>query len=216
MIDLQRLAQDCEQFVAARTAADPAHDISHVKRVVTTALQLTDIEQAKKEITLPAAWLHDCVQVAKDSPDRERASRLSADEAVHFLRDWGYPEAQLEAVHHAVAAHSYSANIPVRSKEAGVVQDADRLDALGAMGIARCLLTGGAMGSALYDPEDPFAQHRPLDDRAFMVDHFYRKLFKLPDTMQTEAGRAEAQRRANHMRLWLQELGREAGHRLPA
>ena len=72
------------------------------------------------------------------------------------------------------------------------------------------------MGSALYDPEDPFAQHRPLDDRAFMVDHFYRKLFKLPDTMQTEAGRAEAQRRANHMRLWLQELGREAGHRLPA
>ena len=72
-----------------------------------------------------------------------------------------------------------------------VVQGADRLDALGAIGIARCLLTGGALGSDLYHPDDPFCTGREPDDRAFMADHFYTKLFKRPDTMQTSAGRAK-------------------------
>ncbi len=67
---LDGLAAACEAFVATRTAADPAHDLSHIKRVVNNALYLTDIEGCDRRITLPAAWLHDCVQVAKDSPDR--------------------------------------------------------------------------------------------------------------------------------------------------
>jgi uncharacterized protein len=207
--DLERLAVACENFVADRTAADPAHDLSHIKRVVNNALYLSDIEQCDKEVVLPAAWLHDCVQVPKDSPQRSAASRLAADEAVRFLRTQDYPEAQLEAVHHAVAAHSFSAGIPVESTEAGVVQDADRLDALGAIGIARCLLTGGALGSDIYHPDDPFCEHREPDDKAYMVDHFYTKLFQLPDTMQTAAGREEANRRVAMMRTFLKELGQE-------
>ncbi len=209
MIDLIALAAACETFVAGRTAADPAHDLSHIKRVVNNALYLSDIESCNKEIVLPAAWLHDCVQVPKDSPQRAQASQLAADEAVRFLRTQEYPEALLEAVHHAVAAHSFSAGIPVESTEAGVVQDADRLDALGAIGIARCLLTGGALGSDIYHPDDLFAERRELDDKAFMVDHFHTKLFKLPDTMQTTAGREEANRRVAMMRTFLEELARE-------
>lgn len=207
--DLERLALACEAFVAGRTAADPAHDISHIKRVVNNARYLTDLEGCDLRVTLPAAWLHDCVQVPKDSPDRHRASRLAADEAVRFLEGEGYPAGLLPAVHHAVAAHSYSAGIPVETTEAGVVQDADRLDALGAIGVARCLLTGGALGSDIYHPDDPFCADRPPDDRAFMVDHFYAKLFKLPATMTTNAGRAEAERRVAVMRTWLDALGRE-------
>ncbi len=206
---LDGLAAACKAFVAARTAADPAHDLSHIKRVVNNALYLTDIEDCDRRITLPAAWLHDCVQVPKDSPDRARASRLAADEAVRFLGTLEYPEDLLPAVHHAVAAHSFSAGIPVETIEAGVVQDADRLDALGAIGIARCLLTGGALGSDIYHPEDPFAEARDLDDKAYMVDHFYAKLFKLPATMVTDAGRAEAERRVRMMETFLAELGRE-------
>lgn len=208
-MDLDRLAHACEAFIAGRTAADPAHDLSHIKRVVNNALYLTDIEQCDVQVTLPAAWLHDCVQVPKDSPDRARVSRLAADEAVRFLSSQGYPEALFSAVHHAVAAHSYSAAIPIESVEAGVVQDADRLDALGAIGITRCLLTGGALGSDIYHPEDPFCEHRAPDDKAYMVDHFYAKLFKLPDTMVTEAGRQEARRRVGMMESFLHELGRE-------
>jgi len=160
---------------------------------------------------VPAAWLHDCVQVSKDSPDRSRASRLAADEAVSFLGQLDYPSELLPEVHHAVEAHSFSAGIKVRTREAGVVQDADRLDALGAIGIARCLLTGGALGSGVYHPDDPFCEQRDPDDRAWMVDHFYAKLFKLPQTMQTNAGRAEANRRVEMMRGYLSELGREVG-----
>ena len=209
MTDLDALARACETFVAGRTAADPAHDLSHIKRVVNNALHLSDIEGSDRVVVLPAAWLHDCVQVPKDSPQRAEASRLAADEAVRFLRTLAYPEDRLDAVHHAVAAHSFSAGIPVESTEAGVVQDADRLDALGAIGIARCLLTGGALGSDIYDPYDPFGEHRALDDKAFMVDHFFTKLFKLPATMQTPAGRVEAERRVAHMRTFLEELRRE-------
>jgi uncharacterized protein len=206
---LDTLAMACENFVATRTAADPAHDLSHIRRVVNNARYLTDIEGCNKYVTIPAAWLHDCVQVPKDSPDRHRASRLAADEAVRFLDSQDYPADLLPAVHHAVAAHSFSAAIPVETAEAGVVQDADRLDALGAIGIARCLLTGGAMGSDIYDPEDPFAEHRELDDRAYMIDHFYAKLFKLPATMVTDAGRQEAERRVRMMESFLSENGRE-------
>ncbi len=208
-LDLEALARACEHFVAGRTAADPAHDISHIKRVVNNALYLTDIEGCDKRITLPSAWLHDCVQVPKNSPDRDRASRLAAAEAVRFLESEGYPQSLLPAVQHAIEAHSFSAAIPVKSIEAGVVQDADRLDALGAIGIARCLLTGGAMGSDIYDPADPFAGHRELDDKAFMIDHFHTKLFRLPATMQTAAGRSEAERRVAMMKQFLDELGKE-------
>ena len=93
--------------------------------------------------------------------------------------------------------------------EAGVVQDADRLDALGAIGITRCLLTGGSMGSGIYHPDDPFCSERTPDDKAWMVDHFYAKLFRLPATMQTAAGKAEAERRVAMMEAFLEALGRE-------
>lgn len=208
-MDLEWLEPRCEAFVSGRLACDPAHDVSHIKRVVNNARYLSEIEQVNLMITVPAAWLHDCIQVPKDSLDRARASGLAADEASRFLAEQGYPAELLPNVHHAVEAHSFSANIEIRSKEAGVVQDADRLDALGAIGIARCLLTGGALGSDIYHPDDPFAEHREVNDRAYMVDHFYAKLFKLPATMQTEAGRTEAQRRVAMMQDFLAELGRE-------
>lgn len=208
-MDLEAVSEACEAFIAGRTAADPAHDLSHIKRVVNNTRQLTDIEECDLRITLPAAWLHDCVQVPKDHPDRHRVSRLAADEAVRFLETLDYPADLLPALHHAVAAHSYSAAIPVETVEAGVVQDADRLDALGAIGITRCLLTGGALGSGIYHPDDPFCEDRDPDDKAWMVDHFYAKLFKLPATMVTDAGRREAERRVQMMEAFLAELGRE-------
>ena len=93
-----------------------------------------------------------------------------------------------------------------RTLEARIVQDADRLEALGAIGIARCLLTGASMGTRLYDPADPFCDQRPANDRQFTLDHFHTKLFKLPETMQTRAGRDEAQRRAGYMRGYLEQF----------
>ena len=134
---------------------------------------------------------------------------MAADAAIEFLAGIAYPDDLLPQVFHAIEAHSYTANIPTRTAEAEVVQDADRLDSLGAIGIARCLLVGGRLNRPLCDNEDPFCDHREPDDGQFTIDHFYAKLFKLPETMKTRAGREEAQRRANLMQRYLDDLRRE-------
>jgi len=202
----------CLDYLSDVMASDPAHDISHIKRVVQNTIRLTGAENGNTEVTLPAAWLHDCISVAKDSPLRNQASRLAAKEAVRFLESVNYPADLLDQIYHAIEAHSFSANIETKTLEARIVQDADRLEAIGAIGIARCFLTGGSMGTALYENSDPFAKNRDLDDRQFTLDHFYCKLLGLADTMKTDAGRVEAIKRTDYMLAFLKQLGEEIGH----
>ncbi|MEZ4647579.1 MAG: HD domain-containing protein [Candidatus Eisenbacteria bacterium] len=190
---------------------DSSHGVEHVRRVVRAAKQLAEIEGARFDVVVPAAWLHDCVLVEKSSPDRPRASSLAADRARGFLIESGYSEECVPGIHHAIRAHSFSAGIPPETKEAQVVQDADRLDALGAIGLARCLMVGERMGRPLYDAEDPFCENRTPDDSRSAIDHFYTKLLTLPGTMQTEAGRREAERRASFLRMYLTQLESELG-----
>lgn len=199
------------QFVAEQPDADPGHGPMHLERVVSTALRLAAEEGARLEVVLPAAWLHDCVHVAKDSPDRARASRLAAEHALQFLASAGYARDCLPAIGHAIEAHSYSAGIAPRTLEAQVVQDADRLDALGAIGLARCIAVGAALGRPVYEPLDPFCRARAPDDRGASVDHFYTKLLKLAGTMQTAAGRREAERRTAFLSAFLAQLESEIG-----
>lgn len=206
---LSELEQSCADFIATVIPADAGHDLGHVRRVVANVAWLTAEESADAWVTLPAAWLHDCVAIAKDSPLRSKGSQLAAEAAAKFLQTLDYPEEKLEAVCHAIEAHSFSAAIPATSLEAQVVQDGDRLDSLGAIGIARCLLVGGKLNRPLCAADDPFCDEREPDDGRFTIDHFYNKLFKLPEMMQTSAGRAEAQRRASIMREYLAELRSE-------
>jgi uncharacterized protein len=210
-VNLEIWEQRCVAFVRERASGDAAHDHEHLRRVVANARALAAAENAELAVVLPAAWLHDCVTVPKDSPQRALASRLAAEAAGCFLRDAGYPQALVPAVMHAVAAHSFTAGIAPETPEARVVQDADRLDALGAVGIARCLMLGATMGRPLYHPGEPFPVSRPPDDAASSIDHFYTKLLRLAGTMTTAAGRAEAERRTALMRTFLHELGREIG-----
>lgn len=195
----------------ALAGGDVAHDLAHLRRVAATARRLASEEGARHEVVMPAVWLHDCVHVPKDSPDRARASRLAAAEAARVLSGWGYPPELLPEIRHAIEAHSYSAAIAPTTLEAKVVQDADRLDALGAVGIARCLMLGGSMGKALAAPSDPFCDERAPDDSLYVIDHFYAKLLGLAETMQTEGGRREALSRTAVMRAYLDQLRAELG-----
>jgi uncharacterized protein len=195
------------QFIGA--TGDAAHDAAHVRRVVANARLLAGTEGADLDVVLPAAWLHDCVSVPKDSPDRSKASQLAAGAAADFLTAEGYPAGKIPAIRHAIEAHSFTAGIPPRTLEARVVQDADRLDALGAIGIARTFVVGGALGRALYNEVEPVPRTRVPDDGHNSVDHFFTKLFTLAGTMQTAAGRREAERRTAMMRDFLAELERE-------
>ncbi len=196
-------------FAQQEMTQDAAHDISHIKRVVKTAKALCIQEQAKLEVVLPAAYLHDCFTFPKNHPDRAQSSKMAADKAIAFLKSIDYPTSYLDEIHHAIVTHSYSANITPETLEAQIVQDADRLDSLGAIGIARCLYVGQSFNAELYNHEDPFANQRDLDDKHYSVDHFYVKLFKLAETMNTESAKLEANKRTDYMRGFLEQLGTE-------
>lgn len=207
-----KIREACEEEARRLGGNDPAHDHAHFRRVVTTAKRLAEIEGADLEVVVPAAWLHDLVNVPKDDPRRSIASKLSGEAAVEFLKGVGYPERHFEAIRHAIEAHSFSAKIEARTKEAAVVQDADRLDGLGAIGIARVFSVGGLLKRRIYEPTDPFGtEGRALDDLVNTVDHFFVKLFKTAGTLRTAAGREEGKRRVETMRGFLSELGRELG-----
>ena len=176
---------------AAGDAPDGAHDLNHVERVWRNAQALlAHYPQADTLVVLAACYLHDLVNVPKNDPRRASASRLSAELASERLATLGFPAEKIPAVAHAIEAHSFSAGVPATTLEARIVQDADRLDGLGAVGLARMFYIAGRMGSALAHGSDPLAQDRPLDDKAYSLDHIEAKLARLPGMMQTEAGRA--------------------------
>lgn len=190
-------------------ADDPAHDLLHLKRVVAMAKRLCAEEGGNLEVVIPAAWLHDFVIVPKNDPRRSQASKLSAEAALLFLSEIGYPERHHPAIAHAIEAHSFSADVAPETLEARIVQDADRLDGLGAIGIARCFATAGLLKRAFYSEDDPFCEARPPSDREFTIDHFFAKLFKVAETLQTAGGRLEGARRAQVMREFLANLKSE-------
>jgi len=209
MTELYKKADEYMQDLCKKNP-DPSHDILHVRRVVSASQKIAKEEKADLEVVTLAAYLHDCEYVSKSSPLRSKASSLSADKAVSLLKSWGLEEATvLEKIHTAVKAHSYSANIKATSLEAKIVQDADRLDAIGAIGTCRALVFGGLSKRPIYNEEDPFCDARKPDDYKNTLDHFYVKLLKLYDKLNTESAKAEGLKRLNAMKVFLDELKRE-------
>jgi uncharacterized protein len=174
---------------------DGAHDLAHIRRVWANARRISGEEGGDQDVLAAAVLLHDCVHVEKSSPLRGQASRLAAERAASILAGHGWDAAVVARVAHSIAAHSFSAGIGTESLEARVLQDADRLDAIGYIGIARCFYTAGRMGSALYHDGDPAGVGRALDDRAFALDHFRAKLLTLAQGFQTAAGARMARER---------------------
>lgn len=190
---------------------DPGHRIDHVTRVTKTAVEIANKEGANLAVVLPAAILHDTRPVSKFGKERELASTLSADDSITLLQKWGYPEEFYPAIRHAIQAHSFSAKITPESLEAKVVQDADRLDAIGAIGVARTMAVGFKYGNPLYNSSEPFPGERDADDQTNILDHFYVKLFTLPDSLHTATAKEEGIRRIHTMETYLKALADEIG-----
>jgi uncharacterized protein len=193
----------------APSTDDGAHDLSHLQRVWANVRRLQREEGGDLQLLLAAVLLHDCVAVEKDSPLRSSASRLSAARAHEVLADLGWPSERIAAVRHAIEAHSFSAAITPTSLEARILQDADRLDAIGLIGVARCFHVSGRLGSALYDAEDIDARQRPLDDQRFALDHFHTKLLGLAAGFQTATGARLAGQRHARMVAFLDAFREE-------
>lgn len=196
--------------VLAENGNDPAHDLAHADRVWANARAIALGEGGEPSAVLMAgAYLHDLVTLPRDHPDHARASMLSATAAGPIMAALGLPPREIAAARHAIEAHSYSAGIEPLSQDAMILRDADRIEALGAVGIARCFAVSGGLGRALFHPDDPFARDRAADDRTYALDHFAVKLLKLPPAMLTATGRRIAQERADTMRRWLADLAAE-------
>lgn len=199
---------------AALATPDPTHDVAHLLRVARWTLRLGG-EAVDFREAVAAALLHDAVHVPKSSPDRARASELAAAHAAERLAALGFPPEAVTRIADAVRDHSFSRGAVPATALGGALQDADRLEALGAIGLLRTISTGVRMGADWFHPADPFARTRPLEDARYSVDHFFAKLLGLPGTMRTAAGRAEAARRVELLRVFLDALADELGEERP-
>lgn len=193
---------------------DPGHDLSHALRVAAWTVRLAG-EGASPRCAVAAALLHDVVNVPKSSSRRSEASARAAEEARELLPRFGFRERETDEIAEAIRDHSYSRGAVPTSTLGRALQDADRLEAVGAVGLFRTISTGTRMGARYFHPEDPWAERRPRDDLAYTVDHFFEKLLSLPERMNTDEGRAEACRRVELMRSFLRQLAEELGHAPP-
>jgi uncharacterized protein len=198
------------EYAKAHVGDDPGHDITHSLRVAVWALRLADGALAPR-LVIAAALLHDVVNVPKNSPERASASELSARAAADLLPQQGFSAAEIVDVVAAIRTHSFSRGERPTNELGRVLCDADRLEALGVIGLFRTISTGVRMGADYFDADDPWATDRPLDDRAYSVDHFFTKLLGLPETLCTERGQREARRRVAFLHATLAELATELG-----
>lgn len=200
-----------ERVFEAQAQQDGSHDLDHARRVwrMTRRIADADAPRADRLVLLAGAYLHDLVSPPVDSPDRPRASRLAAEAARPLLAGLGMDAARIDAVAHAIEAHSFSAGIPPRTDEARILQDADRLEALGAIGLARTFWIAGRLGSALFDPDDLEARNRPLDDKRFALDHLPRKLYRIAATLHMPTAQRIGAARVAFLRGYVAQLAAE-------
>ena len=187
---------------------DAAHDLEHFKRVYKTAKQIAESERDSFDplILVAAAFLHDIINLPKNHLDSKNSSRLSAVKAKEILEEMKFPQEKISPVCHAIEAHSFSAQIAPVTIEAKIIQDADRMESLGTLGIMRTFYVCGRLGLTTYDPHDILAENRELNDKKFGLDHFYCKLFKLPSLLQTIGGRKIAEKRIHFLQHYVDEL----------
>ena len=210
--DANRL-KELEKRVKKRLLTEGSgHDWTHIQRVTSTATHLCEKEEADLFIVTASALLHDLIDDKVVESEEEGRKELSA-----WMTELGIDDTRQQKVFSVITTISYKGGTgkKVTSLEAEIVQDADRLDAIGAVGIARCFLYAGSKGHVLYDDSIPVRDKMSLSDYRNAptpaLNHFYEKLLKLKELMNTSAGREEAEKRHLFMEQFLNEFYREIG-----
>ena len=188
---------------------DVAHDFEHIMRVLKNATTLAKKEKANVRIITAAVLLHDIISYPKSDPRSINSSVESAQEARRVLKKYNFNQDQIDTISDAIRDHSFSRGITPKTLEGKILQDADRLDALGAIGIARTFSVSGAEKRPFYNTDDPFCSKHIPDDKRWTLDHFYKKLLLIEKTMNTNTGKIEAKKRIKVMKKFLDELKEE-------
>ncbi|HXV38957.1 MAG TPA: HD domain-containing protein [Nitrosopumilaceae archaeon] len=188
---------------------DPAHDFEHILRVYKNAEKIGKKEKTNMRLVRASVLLHDIVSYQKSDKRSKNASTQSAQQAAKILKKYGYRRHEIGIITQAIREHSFSKGMVPSTLEGKILQDADRLDALGAIGIARTFAVGGAEKRSFYNKNDPFCHKRSPNDQKWTLDHFYKKLLLLEKKMNTKTAKKEARHRTNMMKKFLNNLKKE-------
>ena len=205
---MEQLVQNATKFIKEIFQNDfSGHDLFHSMRVYRTAINIAEAEHADLEVVALAALLHDV--------DDRKLSPMTAEKkenAARFMCSQNVSESEIRQVCQIIDEVSFKGTDSVRpsTPEGKCVQDADRLDALGAIGIARTFAYGGSHHRAIHDPELPprtaMNQAQYYSSKSTSLNHFYEKLFLLEGMMNTETGKAIARKRTQYMQEFVDEF----------
>jgi uncharacterized protein len=185
------------------------HDVTHTIRVHNLCLQIGEKEKADLLVVGAAALLHDIGRGREGlNPEIDHAE-ASAEMAEKLLRQCRFPEDRIPQVLYAIRVHRYSRNKEPETLEARILQDADRIDISGAIGVAMTFAYGGAKNMVLYDENDPLAKNRRLDDTKYVLDHFQTKLLKLGEAVHTETAKHLIRQRQKYLASFISQFTME-------
>ena len=204
-----RVLDSIKEEVKKRIKNDPAHDFDHIVRVYKNAQKICKKEKANEKLVMSAALLHDLVSYPKSDKRSKMSSIESAKKSQIILKKYDFSNEDILIISDAIRDHSFSQNKIPTTIEGKILQDADRLDALGAIGIARVFATSGFLKRQFYNMDDPFCKKRIPDDKIWAIDHFFKKLLKLESMMNTKSGKAEAKKRTKILKEFLKQLKHE-------
>ena len=202
------LRQELIDFAKSKIGLDDtSHDFSHAERVLKNVELIAKNEKADLEILIPAALFHDIIIYPKNDKRSKQASDESADFARDILTSFeDYPKEKIPNVEYAIKTCSYSKNIKHETIEAKILQDADSLEATGAISIMRTFASTGQMKRAFYCENDPFCENREPNSKKYGLDLFYNRLLIVKDRMYTETAKRIAKRRTKFLLTFLYEL----------
>ena len=209
MENLMKIIDSIQSEIKEIMDNDSAHDFEHVLRVYKNAQKICKKEKANEKLILSAALLHDIVSYRKSDKRSKLSSIESAKKSKQILKKYDFTSDEITIICDAIKDHSFSQNKIPSTIEGKILQDADRLDALGAIGIARVFATGGSLKRPFYNIDDPFCKTRIPDDKIWTVDHFFQKLLKLESMMNTKSGKIEAKKRTKVLKEFLNQLKQE-------
>ncbi|MDH3678080.1 MAG: HD domain-containing protein [Nitrosopumilus sp.] len=198
-----------QKQVQKKMKNDPAHDFNHIMRVFKNAQKLCKKEKADEKLVLSAVLLHDIISYPKSDKRSKLSSQKSAKEAEKILKKLNFTPKEIQIVSNAIRDHSFSRGKIPETLEGKILQDADRLDAIGAIGIARVFAVSGFEKRPFYNTDDPFCKSHIPDDAVWALDHFYKKLLKIQSLMNTKTGKIEAKKRTKVLKGFLSELKNE-------
>ncbi len=198
------------KIVKEKQSMDPSHDIFHVLRVLRSAEKIAEKEGADMDVVIVAALFHDVISYEKNDPRNLYATKESAQFARSILLKIGtFEEEKVGKICRCIELCSFSNGIVADFLEAKVLQDADRLEATGAISICRTFASSGRMNRKFFSAIDPFCISRVPDDKEFGLDLFFTRLLVVGNRMHTKTAKNMARSRGRFLKIFLKQLEEE-------